>query len=441
MGPPPQPATDGRKLRVCIDARLADGVGGGVQQVLIGLAAGLSALDEGPEDYLFLVAGRTPAWLEPHLRGSCRALVAPGEVAWKRAVRAVVPSAIIQKAWNRLDEARPVQVPISDGTIERAGVQVMHQTLQAGFRTKVPCIYMPYDLQHVHLPEMFTRRELRWRDATYRTLCREAQAVVAISRWGRDDLIQSYELPPEKVRWVHLAPAVDAYAPITDGERAATRERLGLPAQFAYYPAQTWKHKNHLGLLEALAVLRDRHGLRVPLVSSGFQNDFFPVIERRARELGLSEQVRFLGFVAPRTVQALYGLCRMVVFPSRFEGFGMPVVEAFRLGVPVACSNATSLPEVVGDAGVTFDPVSTAEIAEAVRRVWIDPVLRGQLAEKGRVLGGLFSWKETARRFRALYRQVGGRELGDDDLRTMAAMREGPPTTGGPHHRGCPTAA
>jgi len=423
MGPPPQPATDGRKLRVCIDARLADGVGGGVQQVLIGLATGLAALDEGPEDYLFLVAGRTPAWLEPHLRGPCRALVAPGEVAWKRAVRAVVPSAVVQAAWNQLDEARPVQVPASDGTIERASVQVMHQTLQAGFRTKIPSIYMPYDLQHAHLPEMFTRRELRWRDASYRTLCREAQAVVAISRWGRDDLIQSYELPPEKVRWVHLAPAVDAYAPITDGERAATRERLALPEAFAYYPAQTWKHKNHLGLLEALAVLRDRHGLRVPLVSSGFQNDFFPVIERRARELGLSVQVRFLGFVAPRTVQALYGLCRMVVFPSRFEGFGMPVVEAFRLGVPVACSNATSLPEVAGEAALTFDPGSTEEIAEVIRRVWTDPALRTELAEKGRVRGGLFSWKETARRVRALYRNVGGRGPGPSDLAALDGMQ------------------
>jgi glycosyltransferase involved in cell wall biosynthesis len=441
MVPPDRAAVPGGTLRVCIDARLADGQGGGIQQVIVGLASGLAQLDPGPEEFLFLVAGETPAWLEPYLGERCRALVAPGEVAWKRAVRAVVPSAMIQKAWNRLDEARPVQVPFSDGTIERASVHVMHLTLQAGFRTKIPSIYMPYDLQHVHLPEMFTRRELRWRDATYRTLCGEAQAVVAISRCGREDLIQSYQLSAEKVHWVHLAPAVDAYAPLEPGERAVTRDRLALPEAFAYYPAQTWKHKNHLGLLEALAVLRDRHGLRVPLVSSGFQNDFFPVIERRARELGLAEQVRFLGFVAPRTVQALYGLCRLLVFPSRFEGFGMPVVEAFRLGVPVACSNATSLPEVVGDAAVTFDPERVDEIAEAIRRVWTDPALRGDLAERGRVRGGLFSWKETARRFRALYRHVGGRELGEHDLRTLAAMKEGPPPTGGPHDPGRPTFA
>lgn len=423
MGPPPQPATDGRKLRVCIDARLADGVGGGVQQVLIGLATGLAALDEGPEDYLFLVAGRTPAWLEPHLRGPCRALVAPGEVAWKRAVRAVVPSAVVQAAWNRLDEARPVQVPASDGTIERAGVHVMHQTLQGGFQTTVPTIYVPHDLQHFHIPEMFSVRDLRWRNATYKVLCEQAKAVLAISRWGKWDLVRHLGLPSDKVKWIHWAPAVDAFPPLEEAECIEVRERLVLgDLGFAYYPAQTWSHKNHVGLFEALALLRQREGLRIPLVSTGFKNDFFPTIEKRARELGVADQIRFLGFVSPEVVQALYRLCRLVVVPSRFEGFGLPVVEAFRLGAAVACSNTSSLPEVAGDAALLFDPERPEDIAQALARLWSDAGLRAELSARGRQRASGFSWVDTARRLRALYRLVGGRNLEPEDRRMLAEM-------------------
>ena len=157
-----------------------------------------------------------------------------------------------------------------------------------------------------------------------------------------------------------------------EADLAATRSSLELPERFLFYPGQTWPHKNHEGLLEALALIRERHGETPPLVCSGHRNELQPKLERRAEELGLQDAVRFVGFVEPLRLRCLYQLATAVLFPSRFEGWGMPVTEAFSLGVPVACSNTTSLPEVAGDAALLFDPESAEEMAEAAWSLWTD---------------------------------------------------------------------
>ncbi len=418
-------------LRVCIDARLGpEGHSGGVQQVIVGLASGLAEIDEGREEYHFLVDWQSNEWLRPLLGGPCRALVSagsrpPASSGWRHAVKSIVPRSVLELPFRAAAAVRdllPPQVPESDGTVERAGIDVLHQTIQAGFRASTPSIYMPYDLQHIHFPGLLTTRDRRHKAVQYPALASAAVAVVAISRWGKEDLVRNLDLPGEKVRVIHLAPAVDTYPEPTPAEVAALRGRLALDEPFAFYPAQTWRHKNHLGLLEALALLRDRASLRVPTVFSGHQNEFFPTIARRARELGLDDQIRFLGYVSPVELKALYRLGRLMVFPSRFEGFGMPVVEAFRLGVPVACSNATSLPEVAGGAAVLFDPDRPDTIAEAIADLWTIESRRREMAERGHRRAGAFSWPETARRCRALYRLVGGRSLSDRERLMLDEM-------------------
>jgi len=413
-------------LRVCIDARMgSEGSSGGVQQVVIGLATGLALIGAADQEYYFLTKGGPPEWLRPHLRGPCRALALPPPPpvpGWKRAVKAIVPKHLLDVPFHLAALAHDVlrqRVPTSDGTIERAGMQVMHQTLQFGFRTDIPSIYMPYDLQHLHLPELFSFGDRRRKAVHYPTLAAAAASVVAISRWGKDDLVRSFGLPPEKVHVVHLAPAVDAYPDPTRSDLEELRHRHALPDAFVLYPAQTWRHKNHLGLLDALALLRDRDGLAIPAVFTGHRNDFLPVLERRVRALGLGSQVRFLGFVSPVELKALYLLCRLLAFPSRFEGFGMPVVEAFRLGVPVACSNATSLPEVAGDAALLFDPALPDTIADAIRRLWTDSSLRDDLVARGRERARAFTWTATARKFQALYRSAAGWPLDEVDRQLL----------------------
>jgi glycosyltransferase involved in cell wall biosynthesis len=416
---------------VCLDARLVSGEWGGVEQVVIGLAAALSRLDDGDEEYLFLVNPGHTAWLEPFISGPSSLLmamppaVAPvgrnglGATALQMA-GAAIPSQIRAAVRRRMP--RPYILPESDGSIERAAVDVMHFPMQLGFLTEIPTIYTPHDLLHLHLPEFFSRADIARREKQYRTLCAQASIVVVMSTWGRDDILARYRLLPEKVRVVPWAATTAAYEQPTERDVAAVRERLRLPEQFAVYPAKAWPHKNHLRLVATLKLLRDR-GVEVAVVLTGNQGGSEIAVLAKARALGVADLLHFVGFVTPGDLVALYGMARMMVFPSLFEGWGLPVVEALAAGLPVACSNATCLPAVTAGAAELFDPADTAAIADAIGRVWSDERLRERLMAEGPARAACFSWDHTARIFRACYRMLGGRELTAEDR----ALLDAPP--------------
>jgi glycosyltransferase involved in cell wall biosynthesis len=407
----------GPRLRVCLDARLEAGKWGGVEQTIVGLATELSCLG-GPERYLFLAGHHSTEWLAPHISGSSEIVRARSNARpmWRRAVDRIVPTTVLDRAYARLPAWFPVSIP-TDRALQGHEADVMHFTLQSAFRTDVPSIYVPQDLQHLYLPDLFSARELKWRGLAYPFFSRQARYVVAQSRFGKRDLVERLGLPDEKVRVIPWCPAVQTYAEPSERDLSSLRARHALPEAFALFPAQTFRHKNHLALLDALALLRDRHHLRVDVVFTGHRNAFYPVIEARVAALGLGDRTRFLGHVAPAELAALYRLCRLLVFPSRFEGFGMPVLEAFRLGVPVACSDAACLPEVAGDAALLFSPDDPAAMAEALRRLWEDAALREALATKGVERARRYTWRDTALKYRALYRLAGGRALDAEDRR------------------------
>jgi glycosyltransferase involved in cell wall biosynthesis len=398
--------TGGKPLRVAIDARFLDGHQGGVQQTVIGLASGLARLD-GPEHYLFLVYPGREGWLRPHLGENSSLLpVRSGRtrpLALLAHARAPVP---LRRAIRALFQRMPVRVPRSDGTIEEASADVMHFTQQAGFLSGIPSIYVPQDLQHVHLPELFTPFELRWRNITYSTLARRAAITVAQSQFGRDDLIRNLGLESGRVRIIPYASVLETYPDATPEQIRLLRERLGTEGPFALYPAQTWPHKNHGKLLEALAHLRGERATVVRLVLTGRQNDFFPEVRRRVDELGLGSQVRFLGYVEPAELKALYRMARILVVPSLFEGFGMPVIEAFGIGLPVACSRTPALAETADEAALLFDPEDVHGMASAILRLWAEEDLRRDLVARGRERARNFSWNEVALRYRELYREA-----------------------------------
>jgi glycosyltransferase involved in cell wall biosynthesis len=403
-------------LRVCIDARPGSGLFGGVEQVVIGVAAGLSRLTDGDEEYLFLTHPEQDEWLRPYLSGPCRALH-PRLSYTRRRARAIRRGLLerVPGIGSRFFLRK------SDGTPEAARADVIHFPFQDAFLTDVPSIYQPHDLQHLHLPENFSQWERERRELTYRTHCVRAELVVSMTTWGRRDLIEHYALPSEKVRVVPWASVLSEYpAPSTRGlERL--RARLSFPEDFLLYPAQTWPHKNHERLLQALALIRDRDGVAVPLVCPGRKNRHFQKIRKLMRQLGLEESTRFPGFVSPLEIRGLYQLATALVYPSRFEGWGLPVSEAFSTGLPVACSSATSLPDLVGDAALLFDPDDTRQIADQVLRLWTDPKLRADLTERGRRRGAGFSFDRTARLFRAHYRRIGQRPMSEEDHALLAA--------------------
>lgn len=411
--------------RVCLDARLVSGVLGGVEQGIIGLAHGFSQLADGDEEYVFLTYTDSREWLRPYVQGRCRLegdLDTPRSLLGTVRLGPVTP--VLRSAWHRLSPLlgrRGVPIPRSDGSLEGVGASLVHFTVPVACLTHLPSIYQFYDLQHRHLPGLFTPRERVARDYQYHAFCDQASLVSTLTEWGKQDLVQQLGLPPNKVVVVPWAPALSAYPAPTEMNLLEVQRRFGLPDRFLFYPAQSWPHKNHLGLLDALAQLRDQQSLRIPLVCSGARNRFFPQIERRVHDLGLADQVTFLGFVNELDLHCLYRLCRALVFPSRFEGFGMPLLEAFLTGVPVACSNAACLPELAADAAVLFDPESPREMAQAIQRVWTDEALRHDLVARGRRQVAHYSWERTARMLRAHYRRLAGWPLTDEDHALLLA--------------------
>ena len=409
-------------LRVAVDARIPDRRWGGVQQVVEGLAYGLSRLDSGDE-YLFLVEGGASEWLASMIGEGCRIVEVPrgyGRTGLRRAYDAVAQRApaVARMARRAAAPLTGVSMPIakSDAFIESMGVDVVHFTTPQAYLTDLPSIYQPHDLLHRHHPEQFDAVHARYREGAYRAFSDQASIVAVMTEWGRADICRAFGLPPGRI-------AVVPWAPVA-GLRRITEPSpdLDVPDRFLLYPAQTWPHKNHIRLLEALALLR-KQGTIVPLVCTGRQTEHMTAIRRQIETLRIGDQVRFLGYVSAGDLDAIYRRATALVFPSRFEGWGLPVVEAFAFDLPVASSNATCLPEVAGGGALMFDPESTEDMASAIARIWTDDHLRSELRAAGRRRVGELSWERTARIYRALYRHVAGRVLTDEDRALLA-----PPT-------------
>lgn len=413
-------------MRIGIDARSGGGWSGGVEMFVLGLAQGFSRLKDGDEEYVFLVRPGETEWLEPFLGSNCKMLFSRPQ---KPAPDAPVPQRIagrllygMQKLKDRRisrDTARRLGAPDgvegSNGRIEGARIDLMHFTIQDAFATDVPYIYHPHDLQHVHFPDFFDPDQIARRDRVYRYFCRSARMVATVSSWVKNDVIATFGLSEDKVSVVPFAPPNLGYGDPEPEDLKRTAEKLRLPAQFAFYPAQTWKHKNHIRLIEAAAQVRAEGGPVIPLVFSGQQNDHHAAIIARAKALGVQENVHFVGFVSPMDLQCLYQLARCVVVPSLHEAASFPIWEAFLAGTPVACSSVTSLPEQVGDAALVFDPENTAQIANSLLRVWSDETLRSELIQRGQVRVEELNWERTCRHFRAHYRRLLDRPLTPDD--------------------------
>jgi glycosyltransferase involved in cell wall biosynthesis len=406
-----------KTLQVCVDARLTPGASGGIEQVVIGLANGFANMLDGHENYHFLTFPGRDRWLRPYITGPCKILHTrlPFRAKLQTLLNSVPGAAglamiLLKRFGNTIN-----LLPPSDGTIEAAEIDIMHFTFQSAFLTTIPNIYHPWDLQHVHLPFFFAEHERLIRETKFRTYCNQAQVVTVASRWMKKEFVKHLGLQQSKVKVIPMAPSVDAYPVPIEEDLAMARQKFGLPKSFLFYPAKTWGHKNHIGLFEALSILRVQHGLTLSLVCSGGTTPFFSEIRDRMKKLDLASQVRFIGFVTPLELVSLYRLSRCVIFPSKYEGWGLPITEAMRLGVPVACSALPVLREQAGDAALFFDPGDPQAIAGALCHLWTEQDLHKSLSVKGIAQASRFSWDRTARIFRAHYRMLAGRPMTEED--------------------------
>lgn len=418
----------GEKLRVGINAQIRPGAGTGGVETVLRVLTSLGRLDGGGEEYVFVGPWDEPDWLRPLLnfrqsvvRGpepSPPSELRPGPLeSWKGALGPLRPAA--REVKRRLvgqAEAR-TPVPVSDGFYENLKCDVIHFPFQDFVRCAAPMVYNPHDLQHLHFPEFFAPEEILRRETIYPAGCRAAHTVVVASQFVKDDVMRSYQVPADKVQVIPWSPPpLETDSGQTGAAARALRAKYELGGEpFALYPAVTWEHKNHLRLLEALALLRERAGMKVRLVCTGHRNEFGRRIERRVEELDLREQVRFLGVVSREELSGLYRAAQFVIIPTLFEAASAPLFEAWQHDAPVACSSVTSLPEQARDAALLFDPFSPGAIADAAARMATDAGLRETLRRRGGLRLQDFSLERTAKAYRAVYRRAAGRALGEED--------------------------
>jgi glycosyltransferase involved in cell wall biosynthesis len=378
----------------------------------MGLAFGLSRLSGEGERYVFLTQRSEADWLAPVIGGDCELVELDTPHGTLRRIagslwRRGLPRAA--RAVSAATDLQPARV-VSD-----VGAQVVHGIHQAAFTTTARRIYQPHDLQHLHFPDFFAPAVAKRRDHLYRLHCRRADMVVVMTRWGREDLVRHYGVDERKVFVIPWPAPTHAYGHPADGDVERVRRRWELPDRYVLYPAQTWPHKNHLGLVRALRLMVDDGLDDVTLVCTGHLGPHFPVIEREARTLGVRARTRFLGWVPSEDMLGIYRGARGVVFPSLFEGWGMPVMESFHLGIPVACSRIPVLQEQAGDAAAYFDPNDPRDLAAAVATVWTDDALRARLSRAGAARAAALDWTTIAEAFRAHYRRLAGHPLSDRD--------------------------
>jgi glycosyltransferase involved in cell wall biosynthesis len=268
------------------------------------------------------------------------------------------------------------------------GADVVHFPLTIELpRTELPSVVTLHDVQHLDRPELFPRAERAFRSVFWHRSLRRAERVIAISEFTRDRAVAQLGLDPARIRVIPSGIDHDRFRPGT-----------GSREPFLLYPARRWKHKNHERLFEAFALVRrERPELRLVLTGGG---------EFRA----LPEGVEWKGHVGSDELVRLLQRASALVFPSFYEGFGQPPLEAMACGCPVACSDAAALPEVVGGAARLFDARDPRAIANAVLEVLEDPE---PWVERGLLRAERFSWDETARATDAVYAELSTRSYAD----------------------------
>lgn len=330
----------------------------------------------------------------------------------------LVPPAYRFYVGLRAPGLRPLSSNKADAILRSRGVSVVHFPYPLHFPTGLPFVYEPWGLPHLHHPEHFRNGEPEWMDALFRSGCEDAAMVVTATHWVKQDIVSRYRIPAERI-------AVIPRLPIGVTESLAAWPDLSkwnLPHHFALFPAMTWPTKNHLGLLRGLARLRDSYGQVLHVVFTGRQEESqWRRIQEQIQTLSLSEQVHFLGPVPFADLQILFRTARFLVFPSVFEGLGLPLLEAFHYGLPVVASRAACIPEVVGDAAILFDPTDDDSIAQALRKAIREPDLLTELGQRGsaRLREHFPSHETIANMFISCYRHAAGATLNSTQQRLL----------------------
>ncbi len=384
------------RMRVVVDLRwMKPGLAGGIENHTKGFLNELLSLDHTNQYTLLLPLEATPSF-DFRFHRNVRMIRTGGLADVARLGRRGLQ--LLQRRLSFADWRSPAVETLRRARSFQADVGLsMPGYIHPDLHPLLNVLVMP-DVQHEYFPQFFSRYALEERKRLYADSVQRARHICANSEFTRRTLIERLEVPPQKVTVTYLgADPIFGTARQAAPAKVAVLNKYGLrDRSYIFFPANTWWHKNHRTLVDALAILHGTYGLDPLLVCTGGPKEAQAEVEAAIAKHGLEQQVRFLGYCNYNDLPGLYEGAVALVYPSLFEGFGMPVLEAMTVGCPVVCSDTTSLPEVAGDAALLVDPSSPEHLADGMAKVLEDSTLRAVLVERGHLRARQFSWRNYA---------------------------------------------
>ena len=259
---------------------------------------------------------------------------------------------------------------------------------------KIPSIVAIFDIQQEFFPQYFDRNELRYRRKETDYTLKKATKILTISEFSKKTIIEKYGLPADKIVVTYL----DADAAFDKEIDKVHLEEVKktLPKEYIFYPANSWPHKNHMMLIKAYEILKNKYNTPLKLVFTGSGKQQKNNIDTYIKKHRLTNDIFYLGYQKQEDMPYIYAGASMLCFPSLFEGFGIPLVEAMKAGIPIACSECGSIPEVSREAALYFDAMDPKSIAEKMNEIYTNESTRIELVRKGDALKHEYSWDKCA---------------------------------------------
>ena len=291
-----------------------------------------------------------------------------------------------------------------DSLLSEHNIQIIHTPTQSLIiKPNVKSITTLHDVQELHYPEFFTSAQRAERAVLFKRAIDGADAVVVSYNHVKNDIIKYFDKPENKTHVV-LLDMQDLWFSRLKNRAQNVLDQFQLPTQFILYPASTWEHKNHINLIKALKHLNNPE---IHLICTGHQTEFFtkqvqPIIE----ENDLVDKIKFLGIVSDEELYELYNACKAVVVPTLYEAGSFPLMESILIGVPVICSNVTSLPETIGDDRFVFDPNSIDDIGDKIDSIWNDDQFRKENLALLKIQAEKLINNEAASKINKVYEEI-----------------------------------
>jgi glycosyltransferase involved in cell wall biosynthesis len=262
-----------------------------------------------------------------------------------------------------------------------------------------------HDLQHMHYPENFSRKEKEFRAVFYKKASEFSERVIVSYDHVKDDIVKYYKIVPDKIDVCPIG--IDPPLKLNNFEFIQIKKKYGLPDNYLFYAANTWRHKNHVNLIRAMKIVQNKYGQNIHLICTGSkQTDYFFEIEKEIKKYELNEHIKFLGYIPEAEMMLVMKNAKLAVIPTYYEAGSFPLIEAMNYGVPVICSDVTSLPQQIGNSQYVFNPADIDEMAAKINLMLVDKGLQLRNIENSKKRISELRWDKKVNNFVDSYKNA-----------------------------------